>query len=119
MPSHFQHRFRLSSTSATRFSGYGIVVFLGQALELLIQEDERVSGQRFTHRLFHAAVCTGNHFSAWAIGFLCLLRKNIRKAYARLTWSPIRKTAIAKDGRPKGSSKGDPRGSRGLRVGRW
>jgi hypothetical protein len=36
MPSHFQHRFRLSSTSATPFSWYGIVVFLGQALELLI-----------------------------------------------------------------------------------
>ena len=65
MPSHFQHRFRLSSTSATRFSWYGIVIFLGQALELLIQEDERVSGQRFTHRLFHVAVCGGDHFSAW------------------------------------------------------
>jgi len=63
-PSHFQHRILFSSTLDTQLSLYDIVVFLGQALELLIQEYEGVSGQRPTHRLLHFAVLSRGHFSA-------------------------------------------------------
>ena len=38
MPSHFQHRILFTSGSGTRLSFNGMVVLLGQALELLIQE---------------------------------------------------------------------------------
>jgi hypothetical protein len=47
MPLHIQHRVLLPSTSATRLFWFGIVVLLGQAFELLIQEDEGMSSQRF------------------------------------------------------------------------
>jgi hypothetical protein len=62
MPSHTQHRKLSPSTSAT-FS-YGIVVLLRQALELLIQEDERISRQRLAHWLLRFAVLRRDHSSA-------------------------------------------------------
>jgi hypothetical protein len=60
VPSHFQHRIGtlVPSTSATwRLSlTDGIVVLLDQALELLIQEHQRVLGQRRAHPLSHCAI---------------------------------------------------------------
>jgi hypothetical protein len=53
-PSHFQHRVLFPLRSAPRLPLSGIVVLLGQALKLLIQEDEGVWGQRFTHGLLRS-----------------------------------------------------------------
>jgi hypothetical protein len=55
-PSHFQQCILFPLASVPRLPLSGIVVLLGQALELLIQEDERVSGQRLTHRRLCFAV---------------------------------------------------------------
>ncbi|HKC94952.1 MAG TPA: hypothetical protein VKB81_13130 [Nitrospira sp.] len=63
-PSHFQHCILFPLTSAPRLPLSGIVVLLGQALELLIQEDERVSGQRLTHQRLRFAVLRRDHSSA-------------------------------------------------------
>ena len=64
-PSHFQHRVLFPLRSAPRLPLSGIVVLLGQALKVLIQEDERVSGQRFTHGLLRSVVLNEDHSSAW------------------------------------------------------
>ena len=55
MPSHFQHRILFTSGSATRLSFNGMVVLLGQALELLIQEGGPEGAEPVS--LFQRPVC--------------------------------------------------------------
>lgn len=62
MPSHTQHR-RLSPSTSATFLSYGIVVLLRQALELLIQEDQRVLGPCLIHRLSRFALLRRDHSS--------------------------------------------------------
>ena len=82
MPSHFQHRILFTSGSATRLSFNGMVVLLGQALELLIHEDQRVASQClcFSGR---SPSQSSVRMTASGFGTVRLLLKNILKAYAR------------------------------------
>ena len=63
-PSHFQHRVLFPLRSAPRLPWSGIVVLLRQALELLVQEDERISRQRLAEQLLRFALLRRDHSSA-------------------------------------------------------
>ena len=54
---------QLSPSISATFS-YGIVVLVCLALELLIQEDERISRQRLAHWLLRFAILKRDHSSA-------------------------------------------------------